>query len=112
MGLNEPVLAPAHFNLAKLLRGKLPATAISLRSAACWRIKIIRVIDTNAQRILLHFGLAQVLDARGEYAGAAEHLDRGNACKRKTGGTLSGQEDYDPQEYESLIARMIAACTP
>ena len=29
---------------------------------------------TNAQRLMLHFGLARVLDARGEYAEAAEHL--------------------------------------
>ena len=31
--------------------------------------------------MLLHFGLAQVLDARGEYAEAAAHLERGNALQ-------------------------------
>ena len=65
---------------------------------------------TDAQRLLLHFGLAQVLDARGEYAEAAEHLDRGNALQlsewRKCG------QEYDPKEYEFLITRMIAVCTP
>ena len=60
--------------------------------------------------MLLHFGLAQVLDARGEYAEAAEHLDRGNALQlsewRKRG------QEYDPKEHELLVTRMIAVCTP
>ena len=60
--------------------------------------------------MLLHFGLAQVLDARGEYAEAAEHLDRGNALQlsewRKHG------QEYDPKEHESFVTRMIAVCTP
>ena len=59
---------------------------------------------------MLHFGLAQVLDARGEYAEAAEHLERANALQlsewRKRG------QEYDPKEYESLVTRMIAVCTP
>ena len=65
---------------------------------------------TDAQRSLLHFGLAQVLDARGDYTEAAEHLERGNDLRlselRKRG------REYDQQEYESLVTRMIAACTP
>ena len=78
-----------------------------LRSVDCWQAS---AAATDAQRLLLHFGLAQVLDARGEYAEAAEHLDRGNALQlaewRKRG------QEYDPQEYESLVTRMIAVCTP
>jgi hypothetical protein len=58
----------------------------------------------------LHFGLAQVLDARGEYAEAAEHLDRGNAMQLSE-GRKHGRE-YDPKEYESYVSRMIAVCTP
>ncbi len=65
---------------------------------------------TDAQRLLLHFGLAHVLDARGEYAEAAEHLDRGNALQlsewRKCG------REYDPQEHESFVTRMIGVFTP
>ncbi len=64
----------------------------------------------DAQRLLLHFGLARVLDARGEYAGAAEHLDRGNALQLSEWRNR-GQE-YDPKEYESLVTRMIMVCTP
>ena len=51
---------------------------------------------TDAQRLFVHFGLAQVLDARGEYAESAEHLDRGNSLRlselRKFG------QEYDPKE--------------
>jgi hypothetical protein len=65
---------------------------------------------TDAQRLSLHFALAKVLDARGEYAEAAEHLDRGNALqlseRRKCG------RQYDPKEHELLTTRMIMACTP
>ena len=46
---------------------------------------------TDAQRMLLHFGLAQVLDARNEFAEAAEHLARANALQlsqwRKAAGS-------------------------
>ena len=59
---------------------------------------------------MLHFGLARVLDARGEYAEAAEHLDRGNALQLAEWRNR-GQE-YDPNEHESLVTRMIAVCTP
>ena len=65
---------------------------------------------TDAQRLLLHFGLAQVLDARGEYAEAAKHLERGNALqlseRRKCG------QQYDPKECELLVTRTIAVCEP
>ena len=58
----------------------------------------------------MHFGLAQVLDARGEYAEAAEHADRANALQlsawRKCG------QEYDPNKDAFLIMQMIAVCTP
>ena len=107
---HDPRFAFAHYKLAELLGGKLPeqdlaAQRCSSRSASGEEREL-----TDAQRLLLHFGLAQVLDARGEYAEAAEHLARGNALQlsewRKRG------QEYDPQEHESFVARMIAVCTP
>ena len=65
---------------------------------------------TDVQRLSLHFGLAKVLDARGQYAEAAQHLERGNALQRSEWRNR-GQE-YDPKQYEFLITRMIATCTP
>jgi tetratricopeptide (TPR) repeat protein len=98
-------LALAHYNLAELLRGKLGEQDL----AAMRRLLEERDLP-DAQRLLLRFGLAQVLDARGEYAEAAEHLARGNALQlsewRKRG------LEYDPQDYESFVTGMIATCTP
>ena len=65
---------------------------------------------TDAQRSLLHFGLAYVLDARGEYAEAAEHLDRGNSLQLSERHNCGWE--YDPKEHELLVSRMIKVCTP
>jgi hypothetical protein len=54
--------------------------------------------------------LAQALDARGEYAEAAERLSRGNAMQRLE-WRKRGQE-YDPKEDELLVTRTIRVCTP
>jgi tetratricopeptide (TPR) repeat protein len=102
---HNPRFASAHYNLAALLGSKLPQQDLAAQR------RLLEEMDlTDAQRLLLHFGLAQVLDARGEYAEAAEHLDRGNALQqsewRKCG------REYDPQEHESFITRMIEVCTP
>ncbi len=95
----------AHYKLAELLRGALPEEDL-----AAQRGLLEESASTDAERLLLHFGLAQVLDARHGYAEAAEHLDRGNALQlsdwRKRGQT------YDPKEYESRISQMIMVCTP
>ena len=95
----------AHYNLAALMGGKLPKKDLAAQH------RLLEEMDvTDAQRLFLHFGLAQVLDARGEYAEAAEHLDRGNALRLSELRRL-GQE-YDPKEHESFVTRMIAVCTP
>jgi hypothetical protein len=65
---------------------------------------------TDSQRLSLHFSLAQVLDARGEYTEAADHLDRGNAMKLSQWRNR-GQE-YNAREHEMFVTRMIGACTP
>ncbi len=95
----------AHYKLAELLGGKLPE-----KDLAAQRRLLEEMGLTDAQRLLLHFGLAQVLDAQGEYAEAAEHLDRANALQLSQ-WRMRGQE-YDPKEYEFRIAQMIMVCTP
>jgi hypothetical protein len=65
---------------------------------------------TGGKRSALHFGLAQVLDARACYAEAAEHLAKANAlasadCHKRGQG-------YDPADHVRFVTSMIAACTP
>ena len=101
----NPRFAFAHYKLAELLGGKLPEKDVAAQR------RLLEESDlTDAERLLLHFGLAQVLDAQGKYAEAAEHLDRGNILQLSE-GRKRGRE-YDPKEYELLITQMITVCTP
>ncbi len=102
----------AHYKLAELLGGKLPEKDLAAQrrllehgSASGAQSEL-----TDTQRLLLHYSLAQVLDARGEYTEAAEHLERGNAL-RLSELRMHGQE-YNPQEHELFVSRMIEVCTP
>jgi tetratricopeptide (TPR) repeat protein len=97
--------ALVHYKLAELLGGKLPEKDLAAQRRLLEEMEL-----TDAQRLSLHFGLAQVLDARGEYAEAAAHLDQGNALQLSEWHKC-GQE-YDPKEHESLITRTIRVCTP
>ena len=73
----------AHYNLAELLRGRLsePDLTVQRRLLEQGSASGEQGELTDAQRFLLHFGLAYVLDARGKYTEAAEHLARGNALQ-------------------------------
>ena len=62
------------------------------------------------QQMLLHYGLAQVLNARGEYATAAGHLDQANALQ--LGIWRKRRREYDPQEQQQLVTGLIDLCTP
>ena len=101
---HNPRLAAAHYHLAELLGSRLspPDLAAQLRLLEDGSL-------TDAERSLLHFGLARVHDARAEYAPAAAHLDEGNALER-TLWRNRGQE-YNPVRYASQVARMVAVCT-
>jgi tetratricopeptide (TPR) repeat protein len=101
----NPRFAFAHYKLAALLGGKLPQ-----QDQAALRRLLEETDLPDAQRLLLHFGLAQVLDARGEYAEAAEHLDRGNALQLAK--WRSRGQEYDPKQHECLVTGIIAASTP
>jgi hypothetical protein len=62
------------------------------------------------KRMVLHFGLAHVLDAQGAYDQAAEHLLHANALcqadRQKRG------KGYDPAEHTRFADQLIAAFTP
>ncbi len=58
----------------------------------------------------LLYGLAQVLDAQGEYAGAADCLAQANAMAQDQ-RRLAGRK-YNPASYSELVDRIIAGFTP
>ncbi|MGA2253166.1 MAG: sulfotransferase [Thermoguttaceae bacterium] len=97
--------ALAHYDLAALLGSNLPEKDVIAQRRLLEELEL-----PDAQRLFLHFGLAQVLDARGEFAEAAEHLAPGDALQLAEWRTR-GQE-YDSKDYESLVTRMVAVCTP
>jgi tetratricopeptide (TPR) repeat protein len=94
----------AHYNLAELLGGKLPEKDLAVQRRLLEEPEM-----SDAQRLLLHFGLAQVLDARGEYAAAAEHLDRGNSLQLSEWHKCG--RSYNPKKHALFITRMIGVCT-
>jgi Tfp pilus assembly protein PilF len=102
---HDPRFVFAHYHLVKLLGGSLPQEDLAAQR---------RLLEdgalTDAQRLSLHFGLAQTLDARGEYAEAAEHAGRANALQRSE-WRKCGQQ-YNPKEHESFITRMIEVSSP
>jgi hypothetical protein len=59
----------------------------------------------------LHFGLALVLDAKGAYDRAAEHLRHANAL-RLADWRKRGEKAYDPEDHERFVAGLVATCTP
>ena len=95
----------AHYKLAELLGAKLPRQDLDALRRLLEETEL-----TDTQRSSLHFGLAKVLDARGDYEGAARHLEQANALQRP-GWRKRGQE-YDPKEEQPFITQMIEVCTP
>jgi tetratricopeptide (TPR) repeat protein len=102
---HDPNHAGAKAQLATMLRSKLPDEDLeSMRK---------QLADPDllpGKRAVLRFGLAQTLDARKEYAEAAEHLREANALAldawRKRG------DSYDPDRHKQFVAEMIQKCTP
>ena len=101
----NPRFALGHYKLAELLGGKLPQ-----QDLAAQRQLLDEKELPDAERLLLHFGLARRVGRAGDYAQAAEHLDRGNALQlaewRKSG------REYEPKEHESFVSRLIEVATP
>ncbi len=101
----QPAAAAPLARLATMLRGRLPEAD---RQAIPARLQ--RPGARAPARGPLLFGLAQVLDVRGDYAGAAACLAEANALaleqNRKQG------RHYEPAERAALVDRLIAGFTP
>jgi tetratricopeptide (TPR) repeat protein len=97
--------AEAWEQLAILLRGMLPEPDL-----AAMRLLVADPALNSGKRALLHFGLAQVLDARKAYGEAAEHLRHANALLLAE-GRKRGQ-GYDRAAHTQFVDRLLATFRP
>ena len=98
-------LGNAIFQLATILRNRFPEDDLL----------VIRQLLSNPNLrgdglAALEFGLAQVLDARGEYSEAAVHLHEANALRL---AVLKRQKkDFNPGQYRDFVNDLISSFTP
>ena len=93
--------------MATLLRSRLPDDDLASLRRVLARPDLTR---SAAAWPLLLFGLAQALDARGEFAEAADCLREANALALR--GWSRRGEAYDPARHEEFAAGIMAACDP
>ena len=101
---HDPRNAYAHLGLARILGGGMTQEHLDAQRRLLAETGLL-----DADRALVHFGLAQVLDARGEYAEAAEHLQRANALELSESRRRG--DAFDPEAAEQFSSRMISVCT-
>ncbi len=102
---HDPNHAGAKAQLATLLRSKLPDEDLE-----AMRKQLAEPDLLPGKRAVLHFGLAQALDARKEYAEAGEHLREANALALEAWSKRG--EVYDPEKHHEFVAEMLATCSP
>ncbi len=94
----QPNFPIPHARLATLLRGKLPDEDLAALEQ--------RLADPElpqGPRARLLFGLAHVLDARGDYARAGECLREANAISKEL---AKGHREYVPADHERFVERV------
>jgi tetratricopeptide (TPR) repeat protein len=97
----QPTFPAPHARLATLLRDKLPDEDFAALEA--------RLADPElapGPRARLLFGLAHVLDGRGEYTRAADCLARANAITLELD---RGRHDYSPADHRRFVDGLIRA---
>jgi tetratricopeptide (TPR) repeat protein len=102
---HDPRHTGAYNQLATMLRAKLPDEDLE-------GLRRLLADDSiaNDKRGALHFGLAQVLDARKMHAEAGEHLVQANALS--LAGRRRRGQGYDPAEHGRFVEALIATFTP
>jgi tetratricopeptide (TPR) repeat protein len=88
----QPEYPLPHARLATLLRGELPEA-----DRAALEARLADPALAPGPRARLLFARAHVLDALGEYPGAAESLRQANALAREL---ARGQREYSPADHE------------
>ena len=100
----QPNLPAAHARLAALLRDRLPEA-----DRAALEARLAQENLPTGPRGRLLFGLAHVLDARGEYARAAELLREANALDV---ALAQGERAYSPAEHARFVDGQVEAFGP
>ena len=88
----------AFLQLATILKGRLPDDDL-----LAMRQLLSEPNLRDDDRAALQFGLAQVLDARGDYRAAAEHLGKANAAR--LAALKQRKRDYSPAAYRVFRRR-------
>jgi len=101
----DPDSIRAWANLATLLGNTLPDDDLE-----AMRRLVAKPALPKEKRASLHFGLAQVFDARKQYAEAAEHLLHANTLRLEVWRERG--ENYNPVKHSGFVNEMIATCTP
>ncbi len=95
----------AFLQLATVLKGRLPDDDL-----LAMRQLLSEPNLCDDDRAALQFGLAQALDARGDYRAAAEHLGKANAAR--LAALKQRKRDYSRVDCASFADSMLAAFTP
>ncbi len=95
----QPAFALPHARIATLLRGKLSA-----EDAAALEQRLGDEQLGPGPRARLLFALAHALDARGDYARAADCLRQANGLALELG---KGRREYSPAEHEQFVDGLV-----
>jgi hypothetical protein len=102
---HDPNHPEALAGLALALRDKLPAEDL----AACERVLAHPGVP-GQRRAVLQYGLAQVMDARGQFGRAAELARQANEYFKEA-ARRRGQP-YDPAEHRLYVDQLVGAFSP
>jgi tetratricopeptide (TPR) repeat protein len=102
---HNPTSVVAYSQLATLQAKKLPQ-----EDETALRQLLANPNNTDQGRMHLHYSLAQVCDARGNYEEAADHLRRANALKADW--QKKADQSYDPDKHRGFVNALIGHFTP
>jgi tetratricopeptide (TPR) repeat protein len=100
----DPENAGSYASLAALLRHHLPDEDLAQMR------RLAGTVVRKSRLLPLHSGLAQALDARGEFGEAAEHAAKGNALQLERWARQRRQ--YDPEQHRVFVEQMCETFTP
>jgi tetratricopeptide (TPR) repeat protein len=100
----DPENGGTYGSLAALLRRHLPDEDLEQMH------RLAATVVRKSRLLPLHFGLAQALDERGEFAEAAAHAEKGNALQQER--WLRQGRDYDPEQHRAFVEQICETFTP